>query len=112
MASTLSLARRALKALGPRGQTTRIPESVRGGVLAYVREARRAGETWAEIAQNVGLSETALQRWHRGGPKKFLPVVVSNPPIEEMKLTLTTRSGERLEGLSLQDAVQVVKALR
>ena len=112
MASTLSSARRALKELGPRGQTTRIPESVRGVVLAYVREARRTGETWAEIAENVELSETALHRWHRGGPKKFLPVVVSNTLVEELKLTLTTAGGERLEGLSLQDAVQIVKALR
>jgi hypothetical protein len=112
MASTLSSARRALKAPGPRGQTTRIPESVRGVVLAYVREARRIGETWAGIAENVGLSETALHRWHRGGQKKFLPVVVSKPPLQEMKLTLTTAGGERLEGLSLQDAVQIVKALR
>jgi hypothetical protein len=39
-------------------------------------------------------------------------VVVSNPSVEEMKLTLTTAGGERLEGLSLQDAVQIVKALR
>ncbi len=112
MASTLSSARHALKALGPRGQTTRIPESVRRVVLAYVCEARRTGETWAGIADNVGLSETALQRWHGGGQKKFLPVVVSNPPVEEMNLTLTTAGGERLEGLSLQDAVQIMKALR
>ena len=47
MASTLSSARHALKALGPRGQRTRIPESVRGVVLAYVGEAQRTEETWA-----------------------------------------------------------------
>ena len=47
MASTLSSARHALNALGPRGQRTRIPESVRGVVLAYVSEAQRTEETWA-----------------------------------------------------------------
>ena len=47
MASTLSSVRHALKALGPRGQRTRIPESVRGVVLAYVSEAQRTEETWA-----------------------------------------------------------------
>ncbi len=112
MASTLSSARRALRALGQRGQTTRIPESVRGVVLAYVREARNSGETWAGIALNVGLSETALHRWHGGGPEKFVPVVVSNPPVEEAKLTLTTAGGERLEGLGLEEAIRIVKALR
>ncbi len=112
MASTLSSARRALKTLGQRGQTTRIPDAVRVVVLAYAREARSAGETWAGIAENVGLSETALHRWHRGGSKKFVPVVVSEPLAEETKLTLTTAGGERLEGLGLEDAVRIVKALR
>jgi transposase len=39
MATTLSSARRALKALGQRGQTTRIPDAVRVIVLAYAQPA-------------------------------------------------------------------------
>ncbi len=71
MTTTLSSARRARKALGQRGQTTGIPDAVRVIVLAYAREARNAGVTWAGIAENVGLSQTALHRWHGGSPKKF-----------------------------------------
>jgi len=112
MASTLSSARRALEALGQRGRTTRIPDAAREAVLAYAREARRAGETWAGIAAQVGLSETSLHRWDRGGSKKLVPVVVSEPVAEPTRLTLIAAGGERLEGLELEDAVRILKALR
>ena len=122
MKSTLASAHHALESLGPRGQTTRIPESVREVVLAYAREAHNAGETWAGVAENVGLSVTALHRWNRGGQekggqKKFVPVVMSTPavqpvPARETRLTLTTAGGERIEGLELDEAVRIVRALR
>ena len=112
MARLLTSARGAVKALGQRGRTTRVPEAVRVVVLAYARGARSAGETWAGIAENVGLSQTALQRWHGRGPKKLVPVVVAKPPAQQTRLTLTTAGGERLEGLGLEDAVRIVRALR
>ena len=76
MGTLLTSARRAVKALGPRGKTTRVPEGVRVVVLAYAREARSTGESWAGIAENVELSQTALQRWHSKGPRKLVRVVV------------------------------------
>jgi hypothetical protein len=123
MKSTLASARRALKSLGPRGRTTRIPDSVRVAVLAYAREAHDGGERWDEIAQNVGLSVTALHRWNRGGQKKFrqtslVPVVMSTPAVARVPaqapitFTLTTVGGERIDGLELADAVRLVRALR
>ena len=46
MATSLSTARRALRSLGDRGRTTRIPEDVRALVLAYADEGRAGGESW------------------------------------------------------------------
>jgi transposase len=112
MGTLLTSARRAVQALGPRGKTTRVPEAVRVVVLAYAREARSAGESWAGIAENVELSQTALQRWHSKGARKLVRVVVAQPPARETRLTLTTAGGERLEGLGLEDAVRIIRALR
>jgi hypothetical protein len=107
--------------------TTRIPGEVRAAVLAYADEARAGGETWAGIAEQVGLSATALQRWSRGrrgrereeNPARLLPVCVSSEPAFEVTaggngtgLTLSTPHGERLEGLGVAEAVALLRALR
>jgi hypothetical protein len=129
MPKTRTLARQAMRGLGERGVTTRIPEEVRAAVLAYADEARAGGETWAGIAKQVGLSATALQRWSRGrrgrkrereeNPARLLPVRVSSEPAFEVTaggtgsgLTLSTPHGERLEGLGVAEAVALLRALR
>jgi hypothetical protein len=116
MATSLSLARRALQQLGGRGQTTRVPDEVRAAVLLYAHEARSAGASWATVADRTGLSVTALHRWNRTTvPRsRLLPVVVSEelPPRSASGLRLITAHGEKLEGLSVDDAIRIVRALR
>jgi len=119
MATTLRTARRALARMGERGKTTRIPDDVRAVVLAYAREARGRGESWAHVASRVGLSATALQRWdgQRGKASAFVPVVVQEPveasdPLPDSGLTLSTLHGEKLEGLGVDDAIHILRALR
>ena len=133
MSTSRTLARQAVRELGERGKTTRIPDEVRAAVIAYVREARAEGEGWAGIAEHVGLSVTALQRWSRTRrgrerreqrkpkqkPARLLPVCVSSEPALEARvggtgtgLTLSTPHGERLEGLGLAEAVELLRGLR
>ncbi len=116
MASSLATARRSLARLGDRGRTTRIPDEVRAAVLRYAMEARSAGETWQTIGERVGLASTAVQRWHRAmdKPSKLVPVIVANSSdsVGSSDLVLVTPHGERLEGLELDDAVRIVRALR
>jgi transposase-like protein len=118
MATSLTTARRALRSLGDRGRTTRIPEEIRTVLLAYADEGRAGGESWAAIAQNVGLSVTVLQRWRRQGeerhPSKLRPVVVREEDLARPAagLILVTAHGEKLEGLGVEDAIRLVKALR
>ena len=111
-----SSARRAVQALGHRGKTTRIPDEVRSVVLAYVGEARSAGQRWGEIGEAVGLSETVLQRWSRasGSKGKLRPVVVKpgSPSALNSTIVLTATGGERLEGLCVEDAIRVLRGLR
>jgi hypothetical protein len=59
----LRAARSALGELGERGRTSRVPQGTRRAVRAYVEAARADGLAWWQIAETVGLSESALRRW-------------------------------------------------
>ena len=112
-------AREAVKGLGRRGRTQRIPMAVRERVVAYARVARADGVSWRRIARSVGLSTSGVQRFvqsKRSQPRASLvPVVVQAPPegspSGRAELHLLTPSGHRLEGLSLEQALVLVQAL-
>ncbi len=115
MPNTLTTARRALSKLGARGRTTRIPDDVRAVVLAYARQARSGGASWQRIGEQLGLSPTVVQRWSKAAAPsvKLQPVVVSDQELAPTgPLVIVTAGGERLEGLGLDEAVRVLKALR
>ncbi len=116
MKTSATAAQRAVQALGARGKTTRIPEDVRVVVLGYAGQARSAGQSWRAISETVGLSTSALQRWNSAGlPRgKLKPVVIADavPPAERAGLVLATASGERLEGLGVEEAIRVLRGLR
>jgi len=120
MQTSGSTARSAVEALGTRGRTTRISDEVRGVVLAHAREARAAGQPWTEIAEKVGLSTSALQRWNRADPKRdrkkasLMPVVIAEgaPPAVRSSVVFVTAHGDRLEGLGVEDAIRLLRGLR
>lgn len=110
----------AMKSLGSRGRTSRVPVAVRELVLAYVTAARRSGWPWRDIARDLGLSATVLQRWQRRGfvaaeaksPASMLPVVVRDVPSAQHGLvTLVMPSGLRIEGLAIVQAAELIARL-
>jgi hypothetical protein len=106
----------ALARLGKRGRTTRIPDDVRAAVLAYVEQERARGRSRNDVATELGLSSSVLARWTGGRRRvrgKIVPVrVVAKPvPTDATTLRIVSPSGYRIEGLSLRDAVEVVRAL-
>lgn len=116
MKGSARAARRAVEALGTRGKTTRIPDEVRVVVLDYAREARSSGHSWSEISETVGLSGSLLRRLDCGGqrPVRLKPVAIVDaaPSAGPSNLVLTTAHGERLEGLGIEDAIQILRGLR
>ena len=115
MKPSVSAARRAIQALGARGKTTRIPHEVRSVVLRYARDARVAGASWSTIADGVGLSISVLQRWSHADEKtaRLKPVMIADAtPIQSATLVFATAHGERLEGVSVQDAIRILRGLR
>jgi hypothetical protein len=83
-----------------------------------VEERRTLGSLVAEF----GISMSTYQNWKRAlelssaGPTTFRPVEVTAlvptfTPTTTSALTLVTKSGHRIEGLSLEQAAQLVRAL-
>lgn len=112
-------AREAVRGLGRRGRTQRIPGAVRERVTAYAREARARGVSWRRIAKAVGLSAAGVQRFAQARPASgravLVPVVV--PTAAEARLPaseglrLVTPGGHRVERLSLDEVLALLRAL-
>jgi hypothetical protein len=109
----------ALRALGKRGRTSRIPRPVRESVLSYVSTARRKHVPWRTLAGELGLSATVMQRWLRAAAPEatrqrggLLPVVVrEHRSVEWNHCALVTPSGLRMEGLRLVEVAELVRLL-
>jgi hypothetical protein len=110
--------RRAIEGLG-RGRTTPIPESVRAQVVAYVREQQGRGQSLGRSARELGLSPSAVQRWASAEARQRAPRLArvrvvadrSDRRAAEPAIALVAPSGYRLEGLTLEQAVQALGRL-
>jgi hypothetical protein len=116
MQSLEKQARSAVAALGKRSKTSRVPANVREIVLEYAREQRAAGVSWREIAMAVGLSSTVIKRWasiEKRPSKKVVPVAVrdDHSPNGNHALALVMPTGIRLEGLTANEAAEILKTL-
>lgn len=112
----------AIKSLGKRGRTSRVPKAARELVLSWVEAARLGGRPWRDISRELGLSATVLQRWQRvstnhaaaGASAAMLPVVVRQARRENLdqdRVTLVTPSGLRVEGLAIAQAAELIARL-
>ena len=110
-------ARGAVARLGKRGRTTRIPDDVRAAVLAYVERERSRGRSRHKVADELGLSGSVVARWSKGRRRprgKILPVRVLATPVVSREgpiIQLVSPSGYRIEGLSLREAVEAMRAI-
>lgn len=106
----------AVQALGRVRSNSTLPRPLREDLVAYAAGQRRAGASWQSIARTVGLSASSLQRWSeggRGGAPRLRAVRVrrDEPAAAPRALVLVTASGLRLEGLSREDAMVLVREL-
>ena len=100
-----------LKFESSRDSRRRVPEELRAEAVAFARAAHASGERYKTIAATLGLKPDTLMRWCRAGrePKKFTRVVVKRtaPP----RLTVHGPTGTRIEGLSLDQVAELLRAL-
>lgn len=101
--------RSGLAAHGTPGRGHRYAPELRDGIRAYVCAARASGQSWTALSQELGLRPGTLHAWAE--PEKsaiLVPVVAART---DATLRIRTASGTVLEGLDLETAVRVLRAL-
>lgn len=97
---------------GRGGTKRRYSRELRLGAVAYLKRRKRAGATLKEAASELGVSGWSLWRWVRDSETRpGLVRVEVELPEEAMTLTLVTPRGYRVEGLSEESLVRLVKSL-
>ena len=114
------VAREAARGLG---QKWRCPSELREEIVGYALTCRETGEALAPISDRLGMIESTLARWLRQRKKKeevlrgFRSVAIV--PSDEIQrsicgpqLRLITADGHIIEGLDLESAAYLLKAIR
>ena len=86
------------------------PPELRDGIRVHICSARATGQSWASLARDLGLRINTLQRWAEPptAAAALVPVVAVRT---DAVLRIRTASGAVLEGLDLDTAVRVLRAL-
>ena len=101
--------RRALSShVGGRGR--RYATALRARAIGFAEQRRAEGRSWSEVAAEVGLRVETVRRWcvERGPQMRAVEVVAERA---EHGVTLVTAAGLRVEGLSVEEVVAVLRAL-
>jgi hypothetical protein len=106
-------------AIGPRDRRRyqHTPKEIREQVCELAEAARACGLPWRRIAGAVALRPKTIQRWMKGardqrGRAQLLPVALkrtASPSSGGMALVLA--NGLRLEGIGVEEALQLLRAL-
>ena len=104
--------RAALARGGTAGRGRPYAPEVREHVRVYVLAARARGQSWTSLGVDLGVRPETLQQWvqakKRDRSPQLQPVVAVQP---KATLRIRVASGAVLEGLDLDAAVRVLRAL-
>ena len=116
--ATTQEARRLRKELEAqeRGRGKRYDRALRARVVAFAEKRRGEGRTWTAIATELGARFETVRRWCTGRrPRTALalrPVeVIAEAATPSLALALVSQGGLRVEGVTLDDVVALVRAL-
>ena len=100
-----------------RGRGRRYAAPLRERVARWAGSRRQRGARWHQLSAELGISAESLRRWvSLAAPHApaLVPVEVvdaGDGPTADRPLRLITRAGHRLEGLSIADAIEIVRGL-
>lgn len=100
-----------------KGRGKRYPAELKARIVAHAEARRSAGESYAKIADELGLAFETIRRWciartARPTPARsaaLVPVEVIAAP--RAAVAIVSPNGFRLEGLDVAEAVAVLRAL-
>jgi hypothetical protein len=103
---------RALAAFRKRGEA-RYPAKLRARITTWVISQRDRGEWWTDLSAALGLPTETLVRWADMGrvvASEMKAVdVIDTPPIGTV--TLVSPTGLRIEGVSIDAAIAILRGL-
>jgi len=79
--------------------------------IAFAKEQRRSGASWANIATELGLNFETVRRWCGEARSMRRVEVVEDEPRPTTTVSIVSASGFRLEGLTLEQAITTMRAL-
>ncbi|HEX3595379.1 MAG TPA: hypothetical protein VHU80_09765 [Polyangiaceae bacterium] len=105
---------RAALASHAAGRGKRYPAAVKARIITLAQSRRREGRSWVQISGEVGVGFETLRRWCLAGgtkPSRAMVPVRVVPEDGARTVSVVSPSGHRVEGLTLQEAVAVLRAL-
>ena len=103
--------RAAVAAHGTRVRGRLYAPELREAVRAHVWAARARGQSWPSLAAETGLRPATLQYWAAPPTTTKSPLVPVVAQRSQVQLRIRTASGAVLEGLDLDTAVRILRAL-
>jgi hypothetical protein len=86
-----------------------MPAELRTRAAAWIAQQRVEGRTVAELAAELGVADGTVIRWSNR-VRAIVPVQVV-PDESPAQLVVVSPAGLRVEGLSLAEAIQVLREL-
>jgi hypothetical protein len=87
-----------------------VPPELKARVSAWIRARRAAGRAVAELAAELGIAAGTVLRWSNDAVRAIVPVQLV-PDATLATVAVVSPAGFRIEGLSLADAVCVLREL-
>lgn len=103
------LLRRELDRIGTRRGRC-VPPELKARARAWIREQRAGGHTVDELAAALGIATGTVTRWSSSSGRALVAVRVV-PDATAATVSIVSPLGYRIEGLSLTDAVRVLREL-
>ena len=99
----------------PSGRSRRYSSALKARILDVLQARRAQGASWAQLAEQVGVSLETLRRWSattstKGAARMRRVRVVAERPASS-GVSLVSASGHRVDGLTLEQIVTLLRAL-
>lgn len=98
----------------PRGRGRRFPAALRERIITWTVARRARGDWWCELSRELGVPAQTLKRWAAQRPDRALslrPVDVIDDELSTRTVTIVAPSGLRIEGVTIADAITILRGL-
>jgi transposase-like protein len=96
------------------GRGKRYPAELKARIIEFARARRSEGASWAQIAADLGVAFETVRRWclasESRSSRALVPVRIVHDTAERT-VSIGSPGGYRIDGLTLHEAVTVLRAL-